>query len=107
MAFLAERGQISASLRGTFCRRARLVLDRCRRMGLTRRGEPLHGLPDDFTFLPEDMPGRPEDDDGAGADLPLEVMRVLTAHLDALEASSREVRVAVELMMDTGRRRAR
>jgi integrase len=104
MAFLAERGQISATLRGTFCRRARLVLDRCRRMGLTRRGEPLHGLPDDFTFLPEDMPDRPEDDDGAGADLPLEVMRVLTAHLDALEASSREVRVAVELMMDTGRR---
>lgn len=32
-------------------------------------------------------------------------MRTLTAHLDQLEASSStEVRVAVELMMDTGRR---
>jgi len=105
MAFLAGQGQISERLRWTFARGARLVLDRCRSISLTREGQPLHGLPDDFTVLPEDIPDEPEEEDTAGKDLPAEVMRILTSHLDRLEASStREVRVAVELLMDTGRR---
>ncbi len=105
LAFLAGQGQISERLRWTFSRGARLVLGRCRSIGLTREGQPLHGLPDDFTVLREDIPDEPEEEDTAGKDLPAEVMRALTSHLDRLEAgSTREVRVAVELMMDTGRR---
>ena len=105
LAFLAAQGQISERLRWTFARCARMVLGRCRSIGLTREGQPLHGLPDDFTVLPEDIPDEPEEEDTAGKDLPAEVMRVLTSHLGQLEAgSSREVRVAVELLMDTGRR---
>ena len=78
--------------------------NRCRAIGLTRPGQPLHGLPDDFTLRPEDIPDQPEED-AAGKDLPAEVMRALTGHLDQLEASSgTDVRTAVELMMDTGRR---
>jgi integrase len=105
LAFLAEDGQISEHMRWNFAGCARLVLGRCRSIGLTREGQPLHGLPDDFTVLPEDIPEEPEEQETAGKDLPAEVMRVLTSHLDRLEAASgREVRVAVELMMDTGRR---
>jgi len=105
LAFLAGQGQISEHMRWTFARSARLVLGRCRSIGLAREGQPLHGLPDDFTVLPEDIPDRPEDEETAGKDLPAEVMRVLTRHLDQMEAASgRDVRVAVELLMDTGRR---
>jgi integrase len=105
LAFLAGQGQISERLRWTFTRSARMVLDRCRSISLTREGQPLHGLPDDFTVRREDVPDEPEEEDTAGKDLPAEVMRVLTSHLGRLEASnSREVRVAVELLMDTGRR---
>jgi integrase len=105
LAFLAGQGQISEHMRWTFARCARLVLGRCRSIGLAREGQPLHGLPDDFTVLPEDIPDEPEEEETAGKDLPAEVMRVLTSHLDQLEAASgREVRVAVELLMDTGRR---
>jgi integrase len=104
LAFLADQEQISGYVRTAVCRSARLVLDRCRSVGLTRPGEPLHGLPDDFALRPEDIPDEPEDD-GAGRDLPAEVMRALTGHLDQLEAAcGTEVRVAVELLMDTGRR---
>jgi len=104
LAFLAEQGQISAHTRVAICRAARWVLDRSRAMGLTRPGEPLHGLPDDFTLRLEDTPDEPEEA-SAGRDLPTEVMRVLTANLDRLEsASGTDVRVAVELIMDTGRR---
>jgi hypothetical protein len=104
MAFLTDQGQIRGHTRVCFCRSVRLVLNRCRAMGLTRRGQPLHGLPDDFTLSPEDIPDQPEEG-SAGKDLPAEVMRALTVHLDQLEASSgTDVRTAVELMMDTGRR---
>ena len=104
LAFLAAQGQISERLKGPRPLRPH-GLGRCRSIGLTRQGQPLHGLPDDFAVLPEDIPDEPEEEDTAGKDLPAEVMRVLTSHLDQLEASSsREVRVAVELLMDTGRR---
>lgn len=104
LAFLTDQGRISGPTRRIFCRFARLVLDRCRSIGLTRPGQPLHGLPDDFSVRPEDIPDEPVEE-VAGRDLPTEVMRVLTGHLDQLEASSgTDVRAAVELMMDTGRR---
>lgn len=64
----------------------------------------MHGLADDFAIGPEDIPDEPEDTE-AGRDLPSEVMRHLTSHLDLLEqASGKDIRFAVELMIDTGRR---
>lgn len=104
LAFLAGQEQISGHLRRTSCLDVRQVLGACRSMGLTRPGQLLHGLPEDFTVGPDDIPDAPEEE-AAGRDLPMEVMRVLTAHLDDLEAASgTEVRVTVELTMDTGRR---
>ncbi len=71
---------------------------------LTRPGGAAAGLPDDFTLARRDIPAEPEDPE-PGRDLPAEVIGQLAAHLDALEdMSSRELRLAVELLMDTGRR---
>ncbi len=104
LAYLVDQGQISGNARILVCRFARHVLDSCRKMSLTRPGQVLHNLPNDFALREYDIPDEPEDQ-ATGRDLPTEVMRNLTAHLDQLEAStSREVRVGTELMMDTGRR---
>ena len=73
-------------------------------LGLTGPGQPLAGLPAGFALSLQDIPDEPEDTE-AGKDLPDEVMRALCDNLDLLEkTSSREVRVAVELIIDTGRR---
>ncbi|MCF3105730.1 site-specific integrase [Streptomyces roseoverticillatus] len=77
-----------------------------RSLGLTRPGRPLHGLPEDFALLAEDIPDEPEDTE-AGKDLPQEVMRLLCEHLPHLANQSRngpEHQVATELLIDTGRR---
>ena len=76
-----------------------------RALGLTRPGGPAAGLADDFTLPAGDIPLKPEDPE-AGRDLPAEIMRQLCQHLPALEeiVSCREVRVAAELVIDTGRR---
>ncbi|MFI5809139.1 tyrosine-type recombinase/integrase [Streptomyces sp. NPDC051561] len=75
-----------------------------RRGSLTRPGKPLHGLPQDFTMQVSDIPDEPDDSE-AGRDLPSEIMRQLCCHLVELENRwNAEVRVAVEIMMDTGRR---
>jgi integrase len=104
LAYLASQGKMSGRTRVIFCRHVRHVLDTCRKMSLTRPGQPLHNLPDDFALREDDIPDEPEDE-ATGRDLPAEVMRNLTAHLDQLEASNgKEVRVGVELLMDTGRR---
>ena len=104
LAFLFGQGQISGNTRLHLVRDTRLVLSRCRSLGLTRSGQPLHGLPDDFAILPEDVPQEPEEEEG-GRDLPVEVMRVLNSHLEQLEADSGpDFRAAIELLMDTGRR---
>ncbi|WP_280260736.1 site-specific integrase [Nocardia abscessus] len=71
---------------------------------MTRPGQPLHGLADDFTLELEDIPRKAESDKQC-RDLPVEVMRHICSHLDTLDDfASREVRVAVELIIDTGRR---
>jgi hypothetical protein len=104
LAYLASQGKVGGYTRVRVCRYVRLVLEGCRKISLTRPGQPLHNLPDDFALRDGDIPDEPEDE-ATGRDLPTEVMRNLTAHLDQLEASScREVRVGTELMMDTGRR---
>lgn len=104
MAYFTSTGQISPARRLAFTRFVRRVFLRFRTLGLTAPGQLLEGMPADFAISPEDMPDEPEDTE-AGRDLPDEVMRQLCAHLDELEAmSSIEVRVATELLIDTGRR---
>jgi integrase len=104
LAYLCGQQSITAFMRSTLVRDLRQVLTRMRGLGLGRPGEPLHGLADDFSLDPSDLPELPEDTE-AGKDLPAEVMRVLCAQLMTLEdAGGREVRVAVELLIDTGRR---
>jgi integrase len=104
LAFLTSEGAISPKSRISLCRGVKLVLDRMRALGLTRPGQPLHRLPDDFALSTADIPDRPEDQE-AGKDLPVEVMRQLCQNLPLLEQiAGREVRVATELVIDTGRR---
>ncbi|MFD6226008.1 hypothetical protein ACFWFZ_03895 [Streptomyces sp. NPDC060232] len=104
LAFLTEGGEISAYTWITVARMVRKWLELMRGMGLTHPGQPLHGLPAEFALLAQDIPDEPEESE-AGKDLPDEVMRQLCGNLDLLEQkSSREVRVAVELLIDTGRR---
>lgn len=102
--FLNDQGEISAHLHLTAVRNARRLLGRMRSLGLTQPGQPLHGLPDDFAVRDEDIPDEPEDSE-AGKDLPPEVMRQLCDNLDSLEAMAiPDIRTAVELVIDTGRR---
>lgn len=104
MAFLETEGQITGKYRARAVRDLRRTLNQMRALGLTRSGQPLHGLPEDFTIAEGDIPNEPEEQ-AVGRDLPTEVMRHLCDHLDQLEAQAGiEVRVAVELMIDTGRR---
>lgn len=104
MAFLVAGGVTTARMRRVAVVDMRRILAKMRALGLTRSDQPLHGLSDEFAVHLEDIPRR-EDPDREGRDLPVEVMRHLCAHLDDLEKrSSREVRVAVELLIDTGRR---
>jgi integrase len=61
------------------------------------------GLPGEFFIRRTDFPRDP--DKRSWRSLPAEVIRALDAALPQLEAShTREMRVAVELLMDTGRR---
>jgi hypothetical protein len=64
----------------------------------------MNGLADDFVLIRGDLPARPERSE-AGRDLPPEVMRQLCAYLDWLDGRvEREMRVGIELLIDTGRR---
>ncbi|MEV7856438.1 site-specific integrase [Streptomyces sp. NPDC088183] len=104
MTFLEANGRIAAGTRTSYVRAARNVLRQGRVMGLTRSDGPMAGLPDDFVITRHDVPKPPEPSE-EGQDLPPEVMRQLCAHLDLFEEMTcRELRVAAELMMDTGRR---
>lgn len=104
LAYLHSQETISGWQRYQSCNDARRLLDRMRRLGMTRTDGPLRGLPQDFALGREDLPDLPEDQE-AGRDLPVEVVRFLCAHLDALTgADAAGVRTAVELLIDTGRR---
>ncbi|MFI6883956.1 tyrosine-type recombinase/integrase [Streptosporangium canum] len=104
LAYLTDSGDISANTRLVACRNVRRLLARMRTLGLTLPGKALHGLPENFALGPEDIPDEPEDTE-VGKDLPTEVMRVLCDNLDIIETMwSKEVRVAIELIIDTGRR---
>lgn len=104
LALLESRGDLTAYVRYHTVANVAKVLRQTRALGLTRRGEAMAGLGDDFCILREDAPAAPAriDED---RDLPPEIMQQLCAALPGLEGqSSREVRVAVELLIDTGRR---
>ncbi|MGH3155584.1 MAG: tyrosine-type recombinase/integrase, partial [Streptosporangiaceae bacterium] len=104
LAYLAGRGDLTAATRTRTCQHARTVLGAFRHLGLTRPGSPAAGLPDDVTLARRDVPAGPEDPEPS-RDLPAEIIGQLAAGLGELEAmSSRELRIAVELLMDTGRR---
>jgi integrase len=104
IAFLHAQGETTAKRRVRLVRELRRVFGQVRALGLTRAGQPLHGLPDDFTLMESDIPEEVEDS-AVGRDLPVEVVRHLCQHLDQLETQSfTEIRVAVELLIDTGRR---
>ncbi|MFJ8493709.1 tyrosine-type recombinase/integrase [Streptomyces sp. NPDC094038] len=103
MRYLVQKGEVAATRHVVDVRHLRRMLLRMRSLGLAQPGRPLHGLSEQFTFRPEDIPDDPEDT-GAGRDLPPEVMRQLCDHLDALGHDDPQARTAVELLMDTGRR---
>jgi site-specific recombinase XerC len=107
LAFLAADGQLSAYCRVKTCQDAGRVLAGIRSLGLTRPGGPAAGLADDFTLTAGDVPAK-ADPGEPGRDVPAEIMRQICGHLPELEqtVSSRETRIAVELLMDTGRRPA-
>jgi integrase len=99
-----SRGDLTEYRRVHTCQWLVKILSRLRTMGLTRAGEMLHGLPDDFAVRPEDVPDHPDPGE-PGRDLPAELLRLLCQHLPQLEdIAGRDVRVAVELLIDTGRR---
>jgi len=103
LAFQVGQGQISADMRRRTCLAVRAVLGRVRAMGLTRAGQVAAGLGEDFVLTLADVPRPPERE--PGRDLPPEIMAVLCANLEGLEAvGSVQVRVGVELLIDTGRR---
>jgi integrase len=101
LAYLESVGQISGDVRIRACREVRAVLTRTRAMGLTRPGELAAGLGEDFAITVGDVPTEPEPGE-PNRDLPPEIMQQLCAHLD--ELTSAEMRTAVELAIDTGRR---
>ncbi|MFJ3505031.1 tyrosine-type recombinase/integrase [Streptomyces sp. NPDC090135] len=114
LAYLEHTGQISPNLRVTICRWCARFLREIREMGLTRPRQMLAGLPDDFSFRKGDIP-RPPEDKGGGRALPDEILAQLCARLDTLETSrrngrsgapagGRHARIAVEILIDTGRR---
>ena len=101
LAYLESIGQISDDARIPACREVRTVLTRIRAMGLTRPGGIAAGLGEDFAIGQADVPAEPEPGE-PNRDLPPEIMAQLCAHLDQL--TSPQMRTAVELAIDTGRR---
>jgi integrase len=104
LAFQQTAGQVSLRLRERICRDLRQVFEHVRALGLTRPGQPAAGLSDDFALLAGDVPHPPQPGEPS-RDLPVEIIAQLCGHLDKLEViSSRRMRTAVELLIDTGRR---
>lgn len=101
LGYLESTATLSRDRRITVCREVRAVLAGIRALGLTRPGQAAAGLSDDFTLRREDIPAEPTPSE-PGRDLPPQVMAVLCANLDTLQPE--EVKVAVQLGIDTGRR---
>ena len=104
LAYLTAGGRLSDYTRNETCWMARSVLTRIRALGLTRAGRAAAGLPDDFAIARGDIPAAPGPGE-PGRDVPPDILRLLCGSLGTLEElAGREIRVAVELAIDTGRR---
>ncbi len=101
LAHLESVGDISRYRRNCICRDVREVLAGIRALGLTRPGQTAAGLAGDFAIERCDIPAEPERGE-PGRDLPPEVLVVLCGDLDTLKPV--EVRVAIQISIDTGRR---
>jgi integrase len=107
MSYLVSTGECSPELRARTGRDVKRFLARIRALGLTRPGSLAAGLGCDFTLACGDVPAEPERGEPC-RDLPAAIMAQLCERLPVLQRgpSGREIRVAVELLMDTGRRPA-
>jgi site-specific recombinase XerD len=105
LTYLASIGECSPEVRVRICRNIKRILGRIRALGLTRPGGPAAGLGEDFTLASGDIPAEPERGEPS-RDLPTPIMRQLCEHLPLLGngPSGREIRLAAEVLMDTGRR---
>jgi integrase len=104
LAYMERTQKISTGVRYVVCVQVRKFLTDIRAFGLTRPGQPLAGLPEDFAVRPGDIPSHP-DRRGVSRDLPASVLRTITEHLPLLEKHAGvEVRRIVEILIDTGRR---
>ena len=105
LSYLTSTGECSPEQRTRICRDVKRILGRIRALGLTRPGGPAAGLGEDFILAAGDIPAEPERGE-PGRDLPAAIMRQLCEQVPLLDRgpSGREIRVAVELLMDTGRR---
>jgi len=101
LAYLETTGHISCLIRHLACTEVRAVLAALRPLGLTVPGAPAAGISDGFLLRRDDIPARPEPGE-PGRDLPPPILRQLCEHLDQI--SSPQIRTAVEIAMDTGRR---
>ncbi|MGH3792578.1 MAG: tyrosine-type recombinase/integrase, partial [Pseudonocardiaceae bacterium] len=101
LAYLESTQAISGLIRQLAATEVRAILSQLRPLGLTVPGGPAAGLSEPFGVHRDDIPARPEPGEPA-RDLPPEILRQLCDHLD--EISSPQVRTAVEVAMDTGRR---
>jgi integrase len=103
---LESTAQVSAWRRSATCRRLAMILRECRALGLTRAGQPMAGLPDDFAIRRADIPEHAGGEEPGWA-LPVGVFNQLVEALPALErASGPAIRAAIELLIETGRRPA-
>ncbi|WP_198539952.1 tyrosine-type recombinase/integrase [Streptomyces sp. CT34] len=104
LAYLVSVGKISMNMRIIDCRNVKRVITDLRNRGMRMPGDISRTLPPGFTFLAEDIPP-PADDDEPGRALPDRVLAQLCRALPMLEErSGTSIRVATEILIDTGRR---
>ncbi len=101
LAYLQSTGAISSLTRHLACLEVRAVLSLLRPLGLSLSGHAAAGLGELFAVRRDDIPTRPQRAE-PDRDLPAQVIRQLVQHLD--EIGSPQVRTAVQIAMDTGRR---
>lgn len=104
LAYLVSVGKISLDARIKDCRNIKRILGELRNRGKRLPGTEFAVLPVEFTLLREDIPRRDTSDE-PGRCLPEPVLAQLCRALPGLEErSGSSIRVASELLIDTGRR---
>ncbi|WP_420753445.1 tyrosine-type recombinase/integrase [Rhodococcus sp. O3] len=104
LAYLTSAGTITQNMRIIDCRNVKRVLNDLRNRGRRLPGDTFTALPTEFTFLAEDIP-KHDGGDEPGRSVPERVLAQLCSALPLLEErSGSSIRVAIELLIDTGRR---